>query len=387
VLPTFRDRELGTNEPSADERGATFRIIDAAANRAAEGLRTLEDYARFAIEDGRLVADLKALRHGISQALAHLPRSELLAARSAGGDIGPAVTDRLRGHSSGAVGQSTAGLSTRADLVDVVVAAASRTQQALRSLEEYVGLHAPAIGQELERLRYQAYDLLAGLERRGRVAHRLSEVRLYVLVETGPDENAFGQHVSRLFDAGADLVQLRDKRASDRVLWRQAVAGQSAARQADRLFVVNDRADIALASRASGVHVGQDELPVAEVRKIVGGQVLVGLSTHRIADLEHAIKCGADYIGCGPTFSSTTKSFEKHAGLEYLREVVARGTALPAFAIGGIDETNLDDVLATGFRRIAVSGVVRNASDPYAVVRRLKDRIQAVSSASRDPRR
>jgi thiamine-phosphate pyrophosphorylase len=136
------------------------------------------------------------------------------------------------------------------------------------------------------------------------------------------------------------------------------------------LFIMNDRADLAALADADGVHVGQNELAVGEARSILGAGKLVGVSTHTAAQLEQALQDGADYVGCGPTFSSRTKDFAALAGLDFLR-AVANWTALPAFAIGGITLQNVSQVLETGFRRVAVRSAVWNADDPAAAAQEL----------------
>ena len=142
------------------------------------------------------------------------------------------------------------------------------------------------------------------------------------------------------------------------------------------IFLLNDRADLAQLADADGVHLGQDDLSVAEARKLLGPGKLVGVSTHCLADAKRAVMDGANYIGCGPTFASRTKHFSRYAGLDYLREVGA-SIGLPAFAIGGLNLANLDDVLATGFSRIAVGDAVTGAADPAAVLLQLRQRLVA----------
>src|SRR4029077_19302983 len=129
------------------------------------------------------------------------------------------------------------------------------------------------------------------------------------------------------------------------------------------LFIMNDRPDLAVLTNADGVHVGQEELSVREARRIVGPSRLVGVSTHTIEQARQAVLDGADYIGVGPVFSSTTKSFVQLAGLEYVSQVAAEIT-LPAYAIGGIGGENIDEVLAAGASRVAVSGAICGAEDP-----------------------
>ena len=121
-------------------------------------------------------------------------------------------------------------------------------------------------------------------------------------------------------------------------------------------------------------------MPVVDARQIVGPTRLIGLSTHSIEQAREAVVVGADYIGCGPVFPGRTKSFDSYVGTDFLREVAAE-VALPAFAIGGIDVTNVDQVIKTGVNRIAVTGAVRDAADPKAVVIAMKEKL-AVSNTN-----
>ena len=152
-------------------------------------------------------------------------------------------------------------------------------------------------------------------------------------------------------------------------------------RECDTLFIMNDRPDLAVLSAADGVHVGQDELSIQNVRRIVGPEMLIGVSTHTIEQARQAVLSGASYIGCGPTFPSGTKHFDSFPGLAFLREVAAE-IGLPAFAIGGITRDNLKIVLQTGMQRVAVSGGVTQAADPAAAVRGIRRRLFDASSNS-----
>jgi thiamine-phosphate pyrophosphorylase len=166
------------------------------------------------------------------------------------------------------------------------------------------------------------------------------------------------------------VLQLRDKRLADRELLERARQLRALTRGTPTLFILNDRPDLAELADADGVHVGQEELAIAEVRRILGPQRLIGVSTHSLDQARQAVLDGADYIGCGPTFPSETKAFAGFPGPELLRQVAAEIT-LPAFAIGGITLENLPAVLQTGFRRIAVSGAITSAAEPDQQVRRL----------------
>ncbi len=328
---------------------AIYRILDASANRAAEGLRTLEEYARFVLEDHYLNASAKSIRHELREVLEVVPLDVRLAARSVASDCGTAIV--------------AGGEMSRGDLLAVVAAAASRTQQALRCLEEYIKPLSPPAATSIEGLRYRTYTLTAALLQLDQKSQRLSQAKLYLLLIAGQDADRFAEHVEHLYSAGVDIIQLRDKGADDATLYRLSKRAAAIARRHNKLFIVNDRADIAAAAGAQGVHVGQDELPVEAVRRIVGADAIVGVSTHDLQQVRAAVLDGADYIGCGPTFPSRTKAFDHYPGTAFL-QAAASETRLPAYAIGGIELANLAQTLATGIHGVAVSNAIASASDP-----------------------
>jgi thiamine-phosphate pyrophosphorylase len=349
---------------SDDYLQSAYRILDASANRAGEGLRTLEESARFALDDPSMTAELKSLRHDLAAALRRLPRERLLSARDTEGDVGvdiEAPREYVRGDAS-----------------DVVAAAATRTQQSLRVLEEYGKTIDATLARSIEQLRYRCYTLSARLELRIAPSARrlrLQTSKLYVLIDCGPSEQAYAGLVGQLVQGLVDMLQLRDRSATDRVLLARARVGAELARQHGKLFIMNDRADLAVAADTDGVHVGQDELPAADARAIVGPQRLVGVSTHDIAQARQAVADGADYIGCGPIFPGRTKQFDAYVGPPFLTQIAAEIT-IPAFAIGGIQDANLDQVIRAGVDRIAVTGAVRDAADPVAAAAMLRARLQ-----------
>jgi thiamine-phosphate pyrophosphorylase len=339
---------------------AAYRILDASANRAAEGLRTMEEFARFVLEDSMLTAEAKAIRHELRLAMESVPSQARLAARAVTSDCGTRIVadDEMQ----------------RADMTAVVASAAARTQQALRCLEEYSKTVASPFASAAEALRYRTYTLSAALMLMPHRRRRLAGAKLYLLTCGDTDVDRFGDSLGQMYQAGVDIIQLRDKSIDDLALYRLSRRGAEVARQQQKLFVVNDRADIAAASGAQGVHVGQDELPVEAVRRVVGPDVLIGVSTHSVEQVRAAVLDGADCIGCGPTFPSRTKSFGDFPGLDFLRQA-SHETALPAFAIGGIDETNLAAVIATGIHGVAISGGIWNAEQPVEMAMRMRDLI------------
>jgi thiamine-phosphate pyrophosphorylase len=176
---------------------------------------------------------------------------------------------------------------------------------------------------------------------------------------------------------GADIVQLREKDAPSRVLYEIAEEIRRLARDAGVAFIVNDRVDIALAAGADGVHVGQEDLPATEARRLIGPERILGVSAASLEEALFAERDGADYIGFGPVFEArgTKPDAGPPRGLELLAGVCAR-CALPVIAIGGINHGNVDRVIAAGAAGVAVISGVVGARDIAAAVRDLKQRIR-----------
>ncbi len=337
---------------------AVLRILDAAANRGREGLRVVEDWVRFALDDAHLTACLKQIRHDLAAALAPIPWERRLAARDTQEDVGTAI--------------HTSSESSRASAAEVLTANFLRLQESLRTLEEFGKIFDPAVGQAIAQIRYRTYTLQRAVDATRTGLERLAAAPLYVLLDGRSSIEEFERMARALIEGGVDVIQLRDKRLSDRELIDRARRLRRLKQGTATLLIVNDRPDIAALVRADGVHVGQDELSVKDVRTIVGPEVLIGVSTHSIEQARQAVLDGANYIGAGPTFPSGTKQFEHFPGVELLRAVAAE-IRLPAYAIGGITRENIEQVLAAGINRVAVSGAIIDADDPTAAVKELKD--------------
>jgi thiamine-phosphate pyrophosphorylase len=336
---------------------AMLRILDAAANRGREGLRAVEDWVRFGLDDAHLTACLKQIRHDLAVALAPIPLSKRLAARDTEADVGTGI--------------HTASESCRQNVAEVLTANFLRLQESLRTLEEFGKLFDPAVGQAVGQIRYRTYTMQRAVDATRAGLERLATARLYVLLDGRSSIEEFELLAQRLIEAGVDVLQLRDKRLSDRELIDRARRLRRMTQGTAALFIVNDRPDVAALVRADGVHVGQEELSVKDARTIVGPEALIGVSTHSIEQARQAVLDGANYIGAGPTFPSGTKQFEHFPGLDLLRAVAAE-IRLPAFAIGGINQENIGRVLAAGFTRVAVSGAALEARDPAEAVEQLK---------------
>jgi len=371
ATPAPEDRDRRSRLPEASHltphASRLYRLLDAVANRASEALRVIEDYVRFVLDDRTLTSRLKDFRHELRRLLKPFSNTEQ---RDTEHDVGTEL--------------ESDGEYERREISDVLSANFGRLQESLRSLEEFSKLETPQCAKEFERLRYRSYTLhkevlanspLSLRERvrvRGSSANELSSnplrsdlasAKLYVLTDCGADAVEFREKIRTLIVDGADVIQLRDKAADARTLLDRAKIVRELTRALEHgvLFVMNDRPDLARLAEADGVHVGQTELSVQDVRRIVGDEMLIGVSTHNIDQARAAVRDGADYLGAGPVFPSTTKDFEIFPGLEFLREV-AMEIQIPVFGIGGIDADNLPQVLETGILRIAVSHAASQAA-------------------------
>jgi thiamine-phosphate pyrophosphorylase len=278
-------------------------VLDVNANRAAEGLRTIEDIARLVREDAVASIWAKSLRHDLAAAISKLDRAQRLAARSTESDAGTTHT--------------TESESDRADWKAIVSAACERVGQSLRCLEEFSKLVDETIGLEFKSLRYKAYDVLAQIELRLARERIAKSANLYLLIDCALPIERFAESIRRFADAGTDLFQLRDKSCDGGRLVAYARVALQALAGTNSKLIINDRVDIALACGAVGVHLGQEDMGYADVRRIAGPDLWIGISTHSIEQAIAAERAGADYIGCGPTFPSQTKSFEKFPGTQF----------------------------------------------------------------------
>lgn len=346
------------------------RIIDANANRAREALRVLEDTARFALDHEELCAELKGIRHDLRRALEliGLDRETLLASRDTPGDIGTGV--------------ATAAEMRRTGVRDVATAAASRLTESLRAIEECaksLGFVTADEGVRLvESLRYRAYDA----ERRLTLAlgtGRARQWRLCVLIgEETCTHHAWEDVARAAADNGADCLQLREKRLPDVELLRRARRLVEIAHGRGISAVVNDRVDIARLAGADGVHVGQDDLPPGETRRVAGPDLLIGVSTMSVDQAVQAVHAGADYCGVGPMFPSTTKAKPTIVGPPAIAAYRAHPLldGHPHLAIGGITPENIGELVRVGVRGVAVASTVCGAREPAAVCRRLREALE-----------
>lgn len=332
-----------------------LRILDANGNRAAEGLRVLEDVARFLLDDALAGEQAKHLRHAVRSAI---PGSAV-AERDTAGDVGTAVT--------------APGEMERAALTDLLRANAARAAEALRAAEEcakLAGLGAAAAA--LEQARYGTYRLESTLLAR-LPAWRFRQVRLYALIDPTLTSDPLGV-AAAVARGGAGAVQLRAKNISARAYRELAARMQDAVRAHGALFVVNDQVAVARAIAADAVHVGQDDLAVSDTRAVVGPLCAIGLSCHTPAQVDAALTSGADYLGLGPMFATATKPHEPEQGPQLLDAVRERlmTVGMPSYAIGGIDAPRLRQLKPRLPHGVAVTAALCRAADPERAAAELR---------------
>jgi thiamine-phosphate pyrophosphorylase len=207
---------------------------------------------------------------------------------------------------------------------------------------------------------------------------RLDRTHLYLVTDARQDD--LGGFLQAVLEAGVDAIQIREKDSEAGDVIRAGKVFREAAERAGALFIVNDRPDVALALDADGVHLGQNDVPVAVAREILGPEAIIGLSSHSHQQLEEALP-EADYVCVGPVWETPTKPGRPAAGLELVR-FAAEHERRPWFAIGGIDAGNLPDVVEAGAKRIVVVRAVTEAADPGEAVRALLSSLRDLPTLS-----
>ena len=351
---------------------AVERLLDANLDRAREGLRVLEDWARFALDRSDLVARCKDMRQRLGRL--HADRYKL--ARHTASDP--------------AAGMGHPAQLERRDPSQVIGANASRVAEALRVLEEFGRSDAPALAAEAAAIRYQLYDLevdllqAVQLDAGGGDARRALLARAHLYLITSPMAGLEAM-VEAALGGGVRLVQYRAKADAtsgngvpldDATRLQQVRALRALTSRHGALLIVNDRIDLALAAGADGVHLGQGDLPPQLARRLLGPERLIGRSTHQLSQLQQAVADGCDYVGVGPVHATPTKPGREPVGLDYVRQAAVE-SPIPFFAIGGIELANLAAVRAAGAARVAVVRAITAAADPAAAAAGLLQALEA----------
>ncbi|APZ90790.1 thiamine phosphate synthase [Fuerstiella marisgermanici] len=383
-LFTDEDEDCDTASIFVSETDASQRIVavlDANLNRTREGLRVLEDFARFVSRDAAATEELKRLRHQLvaaEQLLQSAGVSPLLQ-RAVEHDVGTSLTTEQE--------------QRRESVADLVAANARRVQESLRSLEEFGKTVSGPFAAMIKQMRYQTYSLeqqlylqsVIDMSDAGDVSvpssrmeriDRLQQAIVYVLLTEDLCRLDWQQTAEAALAGGADVIQLREKHLADDELISRGRWLAQACEAAGALFILNDRSDLARLAEAHGVHVGQDDGSVASARSMLRDDQLLGVSTHDLNQIRTACNSGADYLGVGPVFPSSTKQFDGFPGIEFVKdaakEAVTESSLVPWFAIGGINIDTVSLVRLSGANRIAVSHAVIGSEDPESAVRDLR---------------
>jgi len=342
------------------------RIADANFNRAREGLRVVEELARFILNDADLAGRLKSMRHQLRSIQQEWP-----------GGVEKFMSDRDS--------QTDVGFNSREekeferlDFFELSLANFKRVQEAMRVLEEYSKFIST--GADFKKIRFELYDLekqltLKLVELKANELYNV-DYTLYVIVQEKFSGGRDLVEVARsAISGGATVIQLRDKESTDSRLLEKGLALRRLTRAEDVPLIINDRIDIALAVDAEGVHLGQDDLPVSSARQLLGPGKIIGVSTHSLEQARQARRQGADYIGVGPVFDTKTKeNGVRPVGLELLRQVGGE-IDLPWVAVGGINKSNVSEVISAGAKGVAVVTAVVSAPDIRAAALFLREEI------------
>ncbi len=344
---------------SKSESGSpqALRIIDASLNRAAEGMRFLEDTARFLLNDAALTEELKAIRHAIIAG--DWPfHQQLIQSRDSQGDVG--------------INIEVEGGRDKKSLASAVVANSRRVQEALRTLEEVAKIEGAGLlldSTKLQAFRFKMYTIEKNLLSRLLRQDKTKKIKgLYAIIDT---QSLTGRsHVKvagEIIRGGAKIIQLRDKTTKKKDLMPIALALSDLCKANGVLFIMNDNLDIAMAAGADGLHIGQEDLSVGAARKLAPLDMIIGCSVFNAEQAKQAVAAGADYVAVGAIFPTPSKDTVV-LGLEPLRQV-KQAVAVPVVAIGGINLSNLTEVKKAGADSIAVIGAVLGADSPEQAAR------------------
>jgi len=345
-----------------------YRVVDANANRAAEGIRVLEDAARFLFDDEQLVYDLRTIRHGIRNEVTGI-LDKCLDSRNSSGDVGLNVSLEK-------------GMDRRNGLSQLIAANFKRVQEALRNLEENLKLiNMYDASKRLESLRFETYTLEKRFYEKKSTKGKLEKLNTDLYCITS-EQHSLGRNnievVKNMLEAGVKIIQYREKKISIRQKYTECIEIRKLTCHAGAAFIVNGHADIAIIVNADGVHLEQNDIPVPEVRKLLGSEMIIGISTHSPEQALIAVKQGADYITVGPIYKSFTKenAFEP-AGLDYL-DYVVENIDLPFVATGGINEHNIMEIAAHGARCVAPVTEITGSKDIKGKILSLRKKMHSV---------
>ena len=336
---------MQNSNPTEAEDLRIYQVIDANLDRAREGLRVLEDWARFALGENDSVKKIKNFRQILGKN--HL-------------EVYKQSRNFIEDECKGLTHQE----QIKRNSPDQIISSnAGRVQEALRVIEEFSRQHNHELSKIAAEIRYEIYNLeieLLRLTKYKRSEEILKENDLYVI--TDQKENLL-EIIEAILIAGVKIIQYRFKTGTDKDHVQEAIQIKNLCKRYNSLFIVNDRVDIALASNADGVHLGQDDLDLRTSRKLLGYSKIIGISANNEIDISNALKYGCDYIGIGPVFETATKKNKKPLGIEKIK-ILTKDLNIPWFAIGGIKSNNISYLKRKGFKKVALVSQLMNSEDP-----------------------
>ena len=336
---------MQNSNPTNAEDLRIYQIIDANLDRAREGLRVLEDWARFGLSKEDSVKIIKNYRQILGKN--HLE-----------------IYKKARNY----IEDPCKGLSHEEQIKrktpeKIISSNSARVQEALRVIEEFSRIHDQKLSKIASEIRYEIYNIeveLLNLSKRKNSEKIIQENDLYAI--TDHKENLY-ELIEDILIGGVKIIQHRFKTGTDKDHLEEAIKIKQLCEKYNSLFIVNDRIDIALASNADGIHLGQDDLDLRTARKLLGNSKIIGISANNEIDIANAIKDCCDYIGIGPVFETSTKMDKEPLGLEKINKLT-KDIKIPWFAIGGINKKNISHLKNYGFRKIAMVSELMNADDP-----------------------
>ena len=322
-----------------------YQIIDANLDRAREGLRVLEDWSRFGLGKEKYVERIKNFRQILGKN--HLE-----------------VYKQSRNH----IEDKCKGLTHQEQIKrktpeQTISANSARVQEALRVIEEFSRLHNHELSKIASEIRYEIYTLeieLLSLSKLKNSEKLLKENDLYVI--TDQKENLL-EILEDILIGGVKIIQHRFKKGTDKDHLEEAIQIKNLCKKYNSLFIINDRVDIALASNADGIHLGQDDLDLKTARKLLGYSKIIGISANNEVDISNALKEGCDYIGIGPVFETSTKKNKKPLGIEKIKKLTT-DLNIPWFAIGGVTTKNIAYLKSYGFKKVAIVSQLMDSEHP-----------------------
>ena len=321
------------------------QIIDANLDRAREGLRVLEDWARFGIMRDELVIKLKDFRHLLGKY--HL--NEYKAARNFSTDSSQGLSHHEQ--------------KNRESINSIISANASRIQEALRVIEEYSRIDNKELSLVSSNMRYEMYSIeitLLNCATNKGLVRLILENNLYFISN---QNSKTIEIIERVLEGGVKIIQHRFKDGTDFDNLKKALKIRELCNRYKALFIVNDRVDIALASNADGIHLGQDDIDIKSARKILGFSKIIGVSANRSSDIKKAIENGCDYLGIGPVFETDTKKGKKPLGINKIKKLT-ESISVPFFVIGGIKREHLEVLKKNDLCKVAIISELANAENP-----------------------